>query len=178
MSGRGARLVSTVLVLAGLATACGSSDRPRELSLDEVKPCDLISQSKLTELQVKVAPIPVSIVEGADEEGTSCDYKPTYGGTVSLGVVTNHGIDRWTGGSMESSRPVDLPRVEGHRTIRLEYGDSPSGPYERCTAYVDVASGQSLKVEVGEHAEDEPPTCETARQFAGAAIRTLSANQA
>ncbi|GAB2744379.1 hypothetical protein GCM10027174_17610 [Salinifilum aidingensis] len=146
--------------------------------MDEVKPCDLISQSKLAELRVKSPPQPVSVVSGANEEGTSCYYSPTYGGTVSLGVVTNHGIDRWTGGSMESSRPVDLPRVEGYRAIRLEYGDNTSGPHDMCTAYVDVAGGQSLKLRTGPNSQDEPPACETARQFAGAAIRTLSANQA
>lgn len=174
MSGRTVRFVSAMLVLLGVATACGSSDRPRELSLDNVQPCDLISQAELRDLQVKAPPQPVSVVEGAGEEGTSCQYSPLYGGTVSVAVVTNHGIDRWTDGSMESSRAVDLSRVKGYRVIRIEYGESASEPHDSCTSYVDVASDQSLKVHVSENSTDDPPTCETARRFAGNAIRALA----
>ncbi|MGJ7908274.1 DUF3558 family protein [Actinopolyspora sp. H202] len=174
MSARLVRFITAILVLFALATACGSSDRPRELSLDDVRPCDLIPRTKLRDLQVKAPPQPVSVVEGSDEEGTSCQYSPKYGGTVTVAVVTNHGIDRWTNGSMASSRAVDLPRVRGYRVIRLEYGESASGPHESCTTYVDVASGQSLKVHVSENSTDDPPTCETARRFTRSAIRSLA----
>ncbi|SDP80595.1 Protein of unknown function [Actinopolyspora xinjiangensis] len=174
MTGRVVRFLAAVLVPLGVSTACGSSDRPRELSLEDVRPCDLISRAELRDLRVESPPRPVSVVEGSDEEGTSCRYSPVYGGTVSLAVVTNHGIDRWTNGSMASSRAVELPRVQGYRAIRLEYGESESGPHDSCTSYVDVASDQSLKVHVSENSADDPPTCETARRFAGNAVRTLS----
>ncbi|MHA6800922.1 DUF3558 family protein [Bounagaea algeriensis] len=177
MSGRGAWLVAAVLVLTGLATACGSSDRPRELSLDDVDACNLVSRSDFAELGVNAEPLSIDVVEGANKEGTTCEYSP-QSATVSVAAVTNQGIERWTNGSMESFTATDVPRIQGYRTVQVQVADVPSGPHDMCTLYVDAAENQSVKVAAGPNSEGDPPTCETARQFAGAAISTLSANQA
>lgn len=174
MNKRFSLLVLIILALVGLAAGCGSSDRPRDLSLDDVRPCDLIDSSELTELRVKAEPSPIPVVEGADEDGSSCQYRPLYGGIVSVSVVTNHGIDRWTNGSMESSKAIDLARIQGYRTIRkASKADLPDDPRDMCTVYVDVAGGQSLRAITGPNGEAEPPTCDVARQFADAAVTTL-----
>ncbi|QGK71716.1 DUF3558 domain-containing protein [Allosaccharopolyspora coralli] len=173
MNRRLSSLVLAVVAVAGLAAGCGSSDRPRDLSLDEVQPCDLISQSELNALQVTAQPSPVPAVSGADEKGSTCMYSPRYGGTVRVSVVTNHGIDRWTGGSM-SSKAKDLPRIQGYRTILVSPAEIPLGPRDLCRLYVDVAGGQSLRAIGGPGTENEPSACEKARQFAEVAVRSLA----
>ncbi len=76
MIGRTLRTVGFALAGLGLLAACDSSDRPRELSMDDVKPCELISGYDLQRLQVKAAPEPLSSPGGLDEEGAACRYRP------------------------------------------------------------------------------------------------------
>lgn len=166
--------VFVALGVVGLAAGCGSSDRPRDLSLDDVDPCNLISRSDLNALGVKAEPSPMTGVAGVNQEGASCFYNPKAGGTVSVSVVTNHGIDRWTNGSMESFKTIDLSRIQGYRTIRVDDADIPHGPHGLCMLYVDVAGGQSLRAEAGPNDEDDPPSCDVARQYADAAMTTLA----
>lgn len=173
MSARVFWVGALVLGALGLTAGCGS-DRPQDLALDEVKPCDLISRSDLSVLKVEAEPQPVEVIPGANEEGTSCSYTQRSGTPVFLGAVTNYGIDRWTSGSQENSNATDLPRIHGYRTIKVGIKGIPSGPHGSCTLYVDVASGQSLKVEVGDNLDKEPPTCETAQRFAKSAMASLT----
>lgn len=46
---------AVVLPVFGLTAGCGS-DRPQDVTLDEVKPCDLISRPDLRTLHVKASP--------------------------------------------------------------------------------------------------------------------------
>lgn len=165
---------AVVLAVLGLTVGCGS-DRPQDVALDDVKPCDLISSSNLSALQVAAQPQSLDGIAGADEEVISCSYRQRNGTPVYVGAVTNHGVDRWTNGSQESSMPTDLPRIQGYRTIKVELRDFPSGPHDTCTLYVDVAGDQSLKVEVRGNSENDPPTCETAHRFAKSAMASLTA---
>lgn len=170
--------VFMALAVVALAAGCGSSDRPRDLSLDDMDPCKLISRWDLNALGVKAVPSPMSAVPGVNQDGSSCFYNPKAGGTVSVSVVTNYGIDRWTGGSMGSSKATALPRIQGYRTIqKISEVSMPIGPHDMCTLYVDVAGGQSLRAEAGPNQEDDPPSCDIARQYADAAMTTLVQQQ-
>ena len=170
------RISSALLVAlatAGMTAGCGSSDRPAELSLDDVKPCNLISRQTLDTLQVTTDPLPDPLVPGSGEEGSSCFYQPRYGGTVIVSVVTNQGIDHWTDSSGDT-KGIDRPRIQGYRTIRLTGPSYESGSHAMCTLYVDVADGQSLRAEAGPNGDGDPPSCEISRQFAEAAVASLA----
>lgn len=68
------RISSALLVAlatAGMTAGCGSSDRPAELSLDDVKPCNLISRQTLATLQVTTEPLPDDLVVGSGLEGAT-----------------------------------------------------------------------------------------------------------
>lgn len=174
MSGRSAAAVLAGLVVAGVCAGCGSGDRPAELAVDGVQPCELIDAQTLSGLQVTAEPSPNPVVEGSGEEGSSCDYRPQYGGTVTVSVVTNNGIDRWTGSGEGETTGIELPRVEGYRAIRLSGPSYEPGPHGMCTLYVDVADGQSLRAEAGPTDADAPPSCDISRRFAEAAVASLA----
>lgn len=141
--------------------------------MDKVQPCNLLSRNKLKGMHVIAQPKPFSAVEGINMEGRSCLYTTRNSDTVTLGAATNQGAD-WMGGAEKSAEAKEMQRIRGFRTIKEERKDSSNGPHDTCTLYVDVASGQSLQVEVGENSDDEPPTCRTARRFAEAAMKTLT----
>ncbi|MBA8826323.1 hypothetical protein FHX42_003699 [Saccharopolyspora lacisalsi] len=175
MIGRALRVAAVLMVSLGLVAACGSSDRPRELSMGDVKPCDLISQSSFQQIQVSTESQKLDSVPGVDTEGNTCFYRLRTGNTVYVSAITNHGIDRWTNSSFEDARSQDIPRVQGFRAIKVWFDSDRPDPDHKCRIYVDVAGGQSLRVEVGETVnEEDPPTCDTARRFAEAAMKSLA----
>ncbi|GAA2356179.1 hypothetical protein GCM10009854_37850 [Saccharopolyspora halophila] len=79
-----------------------SSERPRELPLDDVRPCELVLTSTLSSVGSTAPPHPLSPVEGVNAEGIRCCFTPRSGADTSAAAVTNQDIDRWTVGSMES----------------------------------------------------------------------------
>src|SRR5699024_5453492 len=103
------------------------------LSLDEVKPCELIPQPKREALKVSNGPILSETVGGVGLEGTTCKYyvkyeKPTENPvskttttSVKLGVVTNHGVE-WRIDRTNDSEHFeykDVSRVQDYRAIRV-----------------------------------------------------------
>lgn len=167
------RNVALLSLTAGLLAACGSSDRPKEISLDDVQPCDLLSGSELAGLGVFAKPNPGPNLT-AGEEGAGCLYTPKSGGRIDLDKITNYGVDRWTDSPPGHARTKELPRSNGFRVVEVSRDYDSTGPHANCTLYVDVASGQSLKVQVAENGEKDPPTCDTARRFVDAAVKTLT----
>lgn len=170
---RALRIGAVLLVGLGLVMGCGSSDRPSELSLSDVEPCGLIPRSALEQLHATVEPQPFDSPPGINTEGVSCFYLLRTGTSVTVSAITNHGIGRWIDSSFEDARFKDVPRIQGYRTIQVWYTYDRAEPHNTCRLYVDVADGQSLKVQVSANAEDDPPTCDTARQFAETAMQTL-----
>ncbi|SFT92764.1 Protein of unknown function [Actinopolyspora lacussalsi subsp. righensis] len=177
MIGRALRVTAVLLAGLGVISACGSSDRPKELSVSDVKPCELISQSARERLQVRAQPQSRDAVAEVDTEGSTCYFSPYDRSNVWLSVVTNHGIGRWSGdGPFDRSKSKEVSRIQGFRTVKVWFdGESPN-PDHKCRIYVDVAAGKSLRVQVDESFTDEDPsTCTTARRFAEAAMQSLAA---
>lgn len=168
-------VLSGVLLVTGLGllTACGSSERPKDVSMDEAKPCELISGSDRSALEVTAKPTTAPNLT-AGEEGEGCVYLPRGGDRVDVDKVTNYGIDRWLDDPPSHAKSENVPGIEGFRTIKVWRDYDETGPHDGCTLYVDVASGQSLKVQVAENSENDPPTCDTAREFAAAAMKKLT----
>lgn len=175
------RLGPVALVTIVVIASCSSSDRPSDLSLSEIgDACELISSSDYQQLRVPIEPESLDFVSGVDTDGTTCSYQVLSGDRITPGgnsvmvsTITNHGIDQWTDGSFESSKFQDVARVQRFRTIQVWNTPDRPAPNDRCRLYVDVAGGESLRIMVGESDEEDPPTCDTARRFADAAVQTL-----
>lgn len=168
------RILPTFLVAlaaAGMTAGCDTSERPAELSLDDVQACSLISRPRLVSLDVTTRPMPDPLVPGSGLEGSTCFYNTRHGATAIVSLVTNDGIDYWT--DSKSTKTVDLPPIQGYRTIQLD-PDHSSDPHDRCTLAVDVADGQSLRADTGPNDSDQPPSCEVSRQFAESAVASLA----
>ena len=173
---RALRIGAVLLAGLELVAGCGSSDRPAELSLSDVKACELIPRSDFRKLHIVPEPQSLDPTPGVNTEGSSCLYLLRNGNSATLSAITNHGIDRWIDVSSEDARFKDVPRIQGYRTIQVWFTYDTAAPHHTCRLFVDVADGQSLKVSVGQNSEDDPPTCEAARQFAETAMHTLVNN--
>ncbi len=169
------RVAAVLMVGLGLVTACGSSDRPREISMDDVKPCELVSRSDVDRVEIRAEPQSRDSVSGVDVDGSTCYYNPFNRSNVWVSGITNHGIGRWTNSSFEDARSQEIARIQGFRAIKVWFDSDRPDPDHRCRVYVDVAGGQSLRVQVDESfREEDPPTCTTARRFAEAAMKSLA----
>ena len=191
MIGRAAQGAAVLLASLVLATACSSSNRPEDLSLSEAKPCQLILHSKFQALNISRGPTLSDTAGGYGLEGSSCDYSVRYetprppisvftSNTVTLSVITNHGVDEQIDGAADdaSDEYKDVPPIEGYRAVRVWNVAHPPGPNTSCELYVDVADEQMLRVYLPKsRGEGDPPTCQTARQFAKEALKTLRTRQ-
>ncbi|WP_017977209.1 DUF3558 family protein [Actinopolyspora halophila] len=178
MIGRALRVAAVSLVGLVLVLGCGSSDRPAELSVDEVKPCDLISRNSVQGVQIATESQKMNSVPGVDTEGNTCFYSARNGNTIYVSAITKHGIDRWGDPSFEHVRSEEVSRIQGYRTVKVWRDSERPGPDSKCKVYVDVAGGQSLRVQVDRSFEEnDPPTCDTARRYAEVAMKTLVADR-
>lgn len=182
MIGRVLRTGAVLLVAIGVTAACGSSDRPEEIAVDDVQPCQLISSEELQELPSVNGPhLLADIVDGGGLEGSTCKYPVAFGtnpsgvdNNVEVSTITNHGVDWQVDGPFESRTVTEVSDVRDFHTVRVWRGEGTPDKNDACSLYVDVAEEQALRVQVDEsHDEDDPATCRTARGFAAAAIKGL-----
>lgn len=168
------RASAVVVLVGGLVAACGSSDRPEELSMDDVTACDVVSADDFDELDVGDGPHPEDAVHGADMEGNSCLYHTRQATSVTISTITNHGLD-WQidGPSDHASRK--LPAVHGLRTVEVWRNGYPPDADDECELYVDVANDQMMRVEASKPSS-HGDRCDTAHRFAEAAVGELLGN--
>jgi hypothetical protein len=164
-------VAATVILVVGRDT----SDRPRELDMAAVPPCELISQEALLELNTTHLGDPDDVSSEFGEEGTGCRYFVRDGATLNLKEVTNYGIDRWTDGDVRRTTFEDVARIGGFRTVKVWHSAEQDRPDYVCRIYVDVADDQSLKVDMHDvdRRESSPPVCDVVYRAAEAAMRTL-----
>jgi uncharacterized protein DUF3558 len=165
-------LLSAVVAVAVVGTvvvvvANDHSDRPRELALTAVPPCELISTSDYERLGVALRPSPgLELAPG--EEGTGCRFLPHNGATVDLMEITEVDLG-WADGT------EDFPRINGFPVVRAWTTSEEDSSYDPCRLYVDVADDEALKVYVKgvDAKKSDISSCDVAYQFAEAAMRTL-----
>ncbi|PRW62793.1 DUF3558 family protein [Actinopolyspora mortivallis] len=175
MIGRVLRVAAVLLVGLGVASACGSSDRPRELSVSDVKPCELINGDSVQGMRIGQETQKLDFAPGIETEGSTCFYSLRVGNRIYVNTITNHGIDRWINPSDDDTRSEEVPRIQGFRAVKVWFDSERPDPDHKCRIYVDVAAGQSLEVRVEQsYSDEDPPTCTTARGFAEAAMKTLA----
>src|SRR5699024_10942027 len=84
MFGRVLRNGAVLLVSLGVTVGCGSSDRPREIAVSDVQPCQLLSTPELRELPTISGPHLVEdLVDGGGLEGSTCQYPGACGADLA-----------------------------------------------------------------------------------------------
>ena len=186
------RAVRTVLMLltavlaAGCTTAVEGTPsaappaplpvRPREVRLDGVDPCSLLTPEQRTDLGFKNKPSSskpyVELFRGEVPTCTmsSSSDDPTV---LGIGLVTSVGVERWVEGDLAAATTPD--HVEGFPALVAK----PRQSEAYCAVEVDVARGQLLDVQFLD-AGHQPPVqqaelCFRARTAAEAAVETLLA---
>jgi Protein of unknown function (DUF3558) len=156
------------------STALSLPARPRDLRLDGVEPCSLLTEQQRVELGLDGRPTSStkpSVLFGGDE--TVCvfsGYDPRAI-SVGVGVVTTAGIELFESGQLDAR--VSATDVQGFRGVVA----LPTRFSDFCSVLVDVAAGQLLNVQFADGGRKPPiqqqQLCIGAQQVADAATQTL-----
>lgn len=147
-------LIAVILVLVGGCTGGGGGSaeptglslppRPRDLRIDGVEPCSLLTEQQRAELGLDGTPTlrkSSSALFGRDESVclySGFDPRAVF---VGVGTVTTAGIGVISDGDLEATlSPLD---VEGFPAVRAV----PSQLTKFCSVFVDVGPGQLLDVQ-------------------------------
>lgn len=148
--------------------------RPRDLSLDGVEPCSLLTQPQLDELrtEMKLDTPPRSYTsKDSHYQAPTCGLEQSREpfDSIDLMVVTSEGAEAWLSGS----RNVDawVVSVDGYPAV--DYKLMGSDDVE-CVTSVDVADGQQMIVDfIPLQRRDYEQLCQTTEQVAAMALQTL-----
>lgn len=180
-------LVVVVLFLAGCTTVAGSpapadpapptstaSTRPREVRIDGVDPCSLLTEQQRAQLGLDGEPrfddspsllfpgnVPMCVTSGFEPRAIA----------VGVSVVTTAGIELFTSGQLAADvRPVTIAGFPAAVAV-------PTRLAAFCAVVVDVAPGQLIEVQVLDGGRKPPipqeQLCRDAEQSAEAVMTTL-----
>jgi Protein of unknown function (DUF3558) len=152
-----------------------TASRPAAVALDDVQPCDLLTEDQRGEL-------------GLSGEQTS-DFSSTWGSdtcriwdtdkvlSASVTAVTNDGIDGFYAGRFTNLR-YKTTEVRGFPALFYRFENVEHA----CYLAVDVADGQLVDVAFGANEPDSSDAsheelCETAHRVTEAAVDSLLANR-
>jgi hypothetical protein len=149
--------------------------RPRDVRVDGVDPCSLLTPAQRKELGLDGRP-----VSGADKSelynGAVVPLCSIVGNEpraiiIGVSVVTSAGMDLWTSGKLSAT--VRSMQVEGFPAVEAV----PTRFSDFCSVIVDVAPGELLDVQAGDGgrkpALPQDELCTAAQQAAGVAMGTL-----
>ncbi|MCT2583037.1 DUF3558 domain-containing protein [Actinophytocola gossypii] len=166
--------LAIVLLAAGCTTtspgeskpapsASDESDRPREITLDDIDPCTLLRQSDHNTFSIAGPAEP-----GEDDHGNAQCVWNTDGGFIDITLVTHEGFETPKGGlaDVEAADPI-----EGFPARNLTLTENEHS----CFTDVDVAEGQYLTTHVGRYSDSDtdPSPCEYSYQLAESVMSTL-----
>lgn len=152
--------------------------RPREVRLEGVDPCSLLTEQQRAELGLDGRPFfskaPVGLYGGAEVPLCTIGGFEPRAVTVGVSLVTSTGIERYTSGGLAAElRPIDVPGFPGVVAV-------PTRFTEYRTAVVDVAPGQLLDVQFRDGGRrppiPQPQLCHDAETVAGEVMATLVAS--
>jgi hypothetical protein len=189
-------LVGVVLLVGGCTTIAGQPSpanptggasagangielppRPREVRLDGVDPCELLTEEQRAELGLDGRPVfdsapsdlyqgevPACVIRGSDPREVS----------VAVNVVTSAGVERFTT-SREMAAELRPVQVRGFPALVVV----PTRFNDYCTVVVDVAPGQLIDAQFGDGGGrppvPQPQLCQGAEALAKAVMATLLA---
>ncbi len=176
----------TALLAAGCTTVVAGTPsaptgvllppRPREIRLDGVDPCSLLTAEQRAALDLTSEPhFSTSRVELFNGDVPTCTVHSSGPSSVvvGIGLVTTVGMERWSDPGLQAHvRIADVAGFPALVTI-------PTNSDSYCGVEVDVAHGQLLDVQAlnGDDisAEAQTALCDRAAQSATAAMHTLVA---
>ncbi|WP_187313467.1 DUF3558 domain-containing protein [Actinosynnema mirum] len=147
-----------------------ASNRPRELKLDGLDPCKVLTADQAKQLGVPESE-PGDPKLGRFENVPNCYYSSLRGPSFSytIGFNSTAGYEAWNSGGNLDVSPM---AVSGYDAVWIKFkGDTP----DSCTLAVDVADGEHLYVNympIGEKGTQEE-LCQKATTATEMALATL-----
>jgi Protein of unknown function (DUF3558) len=144
--------------------------RPREIPLDKVNPCTILTKDQRAALSLDTTPSPYTDTE---LKAKACTIRGTYSGQVArLALVTGEGADLWI--SDEAQNTAKVISVVGFPALQVR----TPGLDTLCNVEVDVARGEHLDVLFRDGGGATPLSqddlCLGAQRVAEAAMTSLS----
>lgn len=150
-------------------TKSSAAPRPREIRVDGVDPCKLLTAEQMAQLGVNAGERNDSDIVKTGNAPT-CEFSGDDLGTnYGVALVADRGIDYWTGAG---NTDVSAIKVSGFEAKRI----SLSGVEANCAVAVDVADGQQLYVDfipIGSDKPSKDEMCQNVEKGAGFALATL-----
>jgi hypothetical protein len=178
-------LLATLLVAGCTSTVAGTPSapsgvlippRPREIRLDGVDPCSLLTPEQRADLGIASEPHLSTAHAGLFRgDVLTCTMRGPYPDLVLLGIsaVTTVGIERWQEGDLAAK--LRRTNVAGFPALIA----MPAQFTDYCSVEVDVAGGQLLDVQFGSGGPRVPipqdELCRRGERAATAAVTTLLA---
>jgi hypothetical protein len=149
--------------------------RPREVRVDGVDPCSLLTAEQRAELGLAGQPEfdlgPSELYPGADVPACVMRGFEPRAVSIGLSVVTTAGVELFTSGDLAAA--VKPAEVQGFPAVVAEPTRSP----DWCTVVIDVAPGQLLDIQFADGGRPppipQPQLCMDAQALADAVMVTL-----
>ncbi|WP_433266459.1 DUF3558 domain-containing protein [Actinosynnema sp. CS-041913] len=166
--GKAGAETTTTAAAATTTTESTGAARPRELKVDGVDPCKLLTADQMAQLKVtRSSRNDTDIVKTG--EVPTCEFRGDLSTNYGVAVIADKGIDYWTG---KGNTDVSESEVAGFAAKQI----SLSGVEADCAVAVDVADGQQLYVDflpVGSKKPSKDEMCRNVAQGAEFALTTL-----
>jgi hypothetical protein len=151
--------------------------RAKDVSLQGVNPCDLLSTRQLDQLRENGAPR--ALPQDTRRDGLTCAFEvdaapPTY--TYYLEAVADADVEDWISGAHRKAamvrRPADVPGFPA-----LVAYIPARGGIQDCETLVGVADGQTLRAQVApdDGSFSQEQLCDMSTNLANLAVQTLLA---
>lgn len=144
-------------------------DRPRQIKLDGIAPCSLLTASQQQQINARSS----KQVYDDGLKAQSCHYYLTPG-AYSLAIVTDGSASSWTDGSRPGQAQT-LPPISGFPAVSHTVAENPNA----CDVIVDTADNEYLvaTLQIFPGAESRfPEKCAAAEKVAEAGMTTLLAS--
>ncbi|MHA6792853.1 DUF3558 domain-containing protein [Pseudonocardia bannensis] len=148
--------------------------RPREVRIDGIDPCSLLTADQRAELGLDGRPVAYTSANGLFGEASSCSIRGTEPREVSVGlsVVTDRGIEIITSSGGVTDELTGIT-VAGFPAVLAR----PTRLRDFCSVEIDVAAGQLLDIQFAQGTRGQPipqdHLCRDAQRVAEAAIASL-----
>jgi hypothetical protein len=152
--------------------------RPRDIRIDGIEPCSLLTEQQRTYLgleQKAISDTKLSKLFGGDLPLCTLRGFTPRAVSVSVGVVTTAGVELFTSGELEAA--VRVSTLEGYPAVVA----TPRRFNTFCDVLLDVSPGQLIDIHYSDGGRIPPipqdQLCSSGEEVAAAVVHTLLARQ-